>query len=94
MIINLKTRFKVLKPDPPSADILATKQVKSVDKDLRMNNTAKGKIKDLETNKYFWFLIATAIFTALLWIADPSKILSSLEKANKLYILLAVGAGF
>ena len=52
--------------------------------------------ESMENNKvksFFWFTVATAIFAVLFWAADPSKIFSSLEKADKLLVGIAVFTG-
>jgi len=42
----------------------------------------------------FWFGIATVIFIAMIWAADPNKILSALQEASLFYVFLAVLSGF
>lgn len=58
-----------------------------------MNFSIPETLDNDRAKNLFWFFIATAIFTGLLWVADPSKILSSLKQADKLYIGLAVLTG-
>lgn len=55
------------------------------------------KITDLMQNQraknILWFSVATAIFTGLILVADPSKILSSLSDAELIYIPVAFLTG-
>lgn len=59
-----------------------------------MRHKLPDSVNNSKVKSFFWFIIATAIFAALLLVADPLKILSSLQKADKIYIAIAVVTGF
>ena len=54
----------------------------------------REKMQDDRVRNLFWFAVATAIFTALILAADPSKIVSALQEASLLYVALAFLSGF
>lgn len=54
----------------------------------------REKFSDERVKNLFWFGIATVIFIAMIWVADPNKILSALNEASLFYFSLAVLSGF